>query len=140
MTVLTLSLMIKSYSQCCATKTFFFFSFSSCHIFLQWESKMVQACGDNCPFMWFTSFSKVGSNTSKQEVVGTNPIFLFFFFVKENILQIATNKVNSMWELVSSEVISINRRKNKKQSNFDYVSIYNISKIIRYDLLKSSLL
>ena len=69
-----------------------------------------------------------------------NPIFLFFFFVKENILQIATNKVNSMWELVSSEVISINRRKNKKQSNFDYVSIYNISKIIRYDLLKSSLL
>ena len=66
---------------------------------------MVQACGDNCPFMWFTSFSKVGSNTSKQEVVGTNPIFLFFF-VKENILQIATNKVNSMWELVSSEEYS----------------------------------
>ena len=67
---------------------------------------MVQACGDNYLLMWFTSFSKVGSNTSKQEVVGTNPIFLFFFFVKENIFQIATNKVNSMWELVSSEEYS----------------------------------
>ena len=44
----------------------------------------------------------------KQEVTQVNRrswvrILFFFFFVKENILQIATNKVNSMWELVSSE-------------------------------------